>query len=66
MVQGPTPTTAYIWWLHDSTLLDFLSCYILPDNDAISQSVKSVEGYDDYLRGSDSGGVSVTMSVYTR
>ena len=29
-------------------------------------NVKSVEGYDDYPRGSDSGGVSGTICSYTR
>ena len=38
----------------------------LPDNDSISQFVKSVEGYEDYTKKSESGGVGGTSCIYTR
>ena len=51
-------------WL---TGLKFAVLIDLSDKDkkTFSGTGKSVESYDDYLRGSDSGGVGGTMSAYT-
>ena len=39
---------------------------LLPDNDSTSRFVKSVEGYEDYPKKSDSGGVGGTTCIYAR
>ena len=39
---------------------------LLPDNDSTSRLVKSVEGYEEYPKKADYGGVGGTTCIYTR